>query len=74
MILGTTAYSKLQITVCRKAHMLKQTRDPYMLVAHVHMSWTKSLASKGGQSFLEIPEARGASMRRGYNGVSPPSE
>lgn len=70
MIKATTVYSRLQITFCRKASILKQTRDSYMLVTYVHISWTKSLASAGGQSFLEIPEAIAASMRRRHDGVA----
>lgn len=39
-----------------------------MLVTHVHIMWTKSSASAGGQSFLEILGA--ASMRRRDDGVA----
>lgn len=69
MIKGTTVYSRLQITICRKAWMVKQT-STYMLLTYVHILWTKSLARAGGQSFLEIPEAIVASVRRSRDGVA----
>lgn len=68
IIKGTTVYSRLQIPICRKDSALKKTRDTHMLVTCVHISWTKSLASAGGQSFLEIHGV--ASTRRRHDGVA----
>lgn len=40
-----------------------------MLLTYVHILWTKSLATAGRQSFLEIPGAIVTSTRRRHDGV-----
>lgn len=75
LLKDATVYSNLQITFCRKASGLKQTKekekieDVHILFTYLYIWQTKSLAIARRQSFLEIPEAEVPYMRRRHDGV-----
>lgn len=78
LLKDATVYSNLQITVCRKASGLKQTKekniiiieDFHKLFTYLYIWQTKSFAIARRQSFLEIPEAGVPYMRRRHDGVA----
>lgn len=79
LLKDATVYSNLQITVCRKASGLNQTKekniiiiieDLHIIFTYLYMWQTKSLDIARRQSFLEIPEAGVPYMRRRHDGVA----
>lgn len=78
LLKDATVYSNLQITVCRKASGLKQTKEKNIIIiieafhklfTYLYIWQTKSFPIARRQSFLEIPEAGVPYMRRRHDGV-----